>query len=278
VATALEVADPTGTEIRPEPGGAPFGGIADASEPPGRDAGTSGGLTFAWDDAPRPPKPARPRKGPGGRRIWPIALLLLVLLAGIGWGAYLGSSLIGGGNGHSTTTGGSTAGTTAQTSGTTAVTTGAIAVAGLTAASYDPTAGGGDGSEHPTETGNALDGNPSTSWRTDTYRGTADFAGIKQGVGLVLSAPSPVTASALRLTGGLDGWTGRVYTAPGSSPPATIDGWKPVSDPFVARSVPMDIPLSAGPSRLYLIWITKLAPVNAGFAASIAEASLQTAA
>ncbi|MDX6562949.1 MAG: eukaryotic-like serine/threonine-protein kinase [Gaiellales bacterium] len=282
VATALEVADPTATEIRPELAGAPSAGPATASQPTDRDAETSGGLAFAWDDdAQRPPKPARPRKGPGGRRIWPIALLLLVLLAGIGWGAYLGSSLIGGGEGSSTTTGTTgttTAGTTAQTSGTTAGTTGATAVAGLTASSYDPTAGGGDGSEHPTETGNALDGNPSTSWRTDTYRGTAEFAGIKPGVGFVLSAPAPVTASALRLTGGLDGWTGRAYTAPGSSPPATIDGWKPVSDPFVARSVPMDIPLRAGPSRLYLIWITKLAPVSTGFAASIAEVSLQTAA
>ena len=40
----------------------------------------------------------------------------------------------------------------------------------------------------------------------------------------------------------------------------------------------MDVPLTSGPSRLYLICITKLAPVATGFAASIAEAKLQTAA
>ena len=35
--------------------------------------------------------------------------------------------------------------------------------------------------------------------------------------------------------------------------------------------VPMDVPLTGAPSRLYLIWITKLAPTDTGFAASIAE-------
>jgi hypothetical protein len=38
----------------------------------------------------------------------------------------------------------------------------------------------------------------------------------------------------------------------------------------------MEIALSGGPSRLYLIWITKLSPTDTGFAASIAEAKLQT--
>ena len=82
----------------------------------------------------------------------------------------------------------------------------------------------------------------------------------------------------MSLTGGLGGWTGRVYTAPGTAPPTSIAGWTPVSKPFSARTVPMDIPLDGGPSRQYLIWITKLAPAGSGFAASIAEAKLQTAA
>ena len=37
--------------------------------------------------APRPPRPRR-----RARRVWPVALLVLVLVAGIGWAAYLGSS------------------------------------------------------------------------------------------------------------------------------------------------------------------------------------------
>ena len=140
----------------------------------------------------------RPRaRRPGGeRRIWPVVLLLLVLVAGIGWAAYLGSSL-GGGDGGGTAAGTTTAPETTTTtgSGTTGTTTAAGgAVTGLTATSYDPTSGGGDGDEHPEETANALDGSPATTWRTDTYRGTAEFAGIKPGVGLILSSADPVTA------------------------------------------------------------------------------------
>jgi eukaryotic-like serine/threonine-protein kinase len=247
VATALEVAEPSTTEDR----------LSLADEPE--------------DGAPRSPRDP-------GRRLWPIGLLVLVLAAGIGWAAYLGSSLGDGGSANSATSTGPASSTAPGTStGTTTAASGGI-VSGLTASSYDPTGDGGDGDEHPADTAKALDGDPATRWRTDTYRGTAEFAGIKPGVGLILTAPSPVTATTLHLLAGLAGWTGRVYTAPGASPPASLDGWAPASEPFTARTVPMDIPLSGGASRLYLIWITKLAPTASGFAASISEAQLATAA
>jgi len=219
-----------------------------------------------------------------GRRLWPIGLLVLVLAAGIGWAAYLGSSLSDGNGAASTSTPRSTATTTPGTTATTATTaataaTGAL-VTGLTASSYDPTGDGGDGSEHPADTANVLDGNPATIWRTDTYTGSPKFNGSKPGVGLILTAATAVAAAALHLQAGIGDWTGRVYTAPGTSPPASIAGWTPVSEPFSARTVPMDVPLTGGPSRLYLIWITKLAPTEtgSGFAASIIDAQLRTAA
>jgi serine/threonine-protein kinase len=215
-----------------------------------------------------------------GRRLWPIGLLVLVLAAGIAWAAYLGSSLGDGGDAGSAAAAASTGApvTTAPPVTTTAVT--GAPVTGLTATSYDPTGDGGDGAEHSADAANALDGDPATRWRTDTYRGTPAFNGTKPGVGLILSAPTPVTAATLHLQAGIGGWTGRVYTATGTTPPAGIEGWKPVSEPFVARTVPMDVPLTAGPSTLYLIWITKLAPTGSGtgYAASITDAQLKTAA
>ncbi len=267
VATALEVADPAVTQDRPAVDDA---ALAALGEPRPRAVDDSALAALGA---------ARRRAARGDRRIWPVVLLLLVLIAGIGWAAYLGSSLLGG-DGGKAAPGTTTAPTTPTTAGggTTGTTTAAGgAVSGLTATSYDPRSGGGDGDEHPDETANALDGNPATTWRTDTYRASAQFAGIKPGVGLILSAASPVAARSLSLRAGLAGWTGRVYTAPGAAPPDGIAGWTPVSEPFVARSVPMDVPLSGGPSRLYLIWITKLAPSGTGFAASIADAALKTA-
>jgi predicted Ser/Thr protein kinase len=249
VATALEVAEPTAPEY-------------------GRS-----GLLEGLDQAPEP-------RG-YGRRVWTIGLLVLVLGAGVGWAVYLGSSF-GGGGSHaaSLSTTPSTTTTRPPTTASTATTTArGAAVSGLTASSYDPTGDGGDGDEHPAEVANVLDGDPGTIWRTDTYRGSPEFNGAKPGVGLILTAPSAVAASVLRLQAGIGDWTGRVYTAPETTPPASISGWKPVSAPFSARTVPMDVPLTAGPSRLYLIWITKLAPTEAGtgFAASISDAQLRTA-
>jgi predicted Ser/Thr protein kinase len=251
VATALEVAEPSSTGDRPALGG-------------------------ELEDRPERPPGAR------GRRLWPIGLLVLVLVAGAGWAAYLGSSLIGGGSAEATTTSppSTTATTTPKTTGTTTAAAAGAAVTGLTASSYDPQGDGGDGDEHPADAANALDGDPATHWRTDTYRGTPEFNGSKPGVGLILTAPSAVAAATLHLTAGLGGWTGRVYTAPGTSPPAGIDGWTPVSEPFEARIVAMDVPLSGDASRQYLIWITRLAPTETGtgFAASITDAQLKTAA
>ena len=105
------------------------------------------------------------------------------------------------------------------------------------------------------------------------------FGGVKPGVGLILTAPAAVAgAHASASTAGSAAGRAASTARPARTPPATIAGWKPVSAPFIARTVPMDIPLTGGPSRLYLVWITKLAPVATGFAASIAEAQLQTAA
>src|SRR5207237_169116 len=38
------------------------------------------------------------------------------------------------------------------------------------AMSFDPTSDGGDGSEHPELTQDAIDGNPGTAWHTDAYQ------------------------------------------------------------------------------------------------------------
>ena len=113
---------------------------------------------------------------------------MLVLVAGVGWAAYLGSSLIGGGDArddHGDDRRRRRPRRRRRDDGTTTAAP-ARAVSGLTASSYDPRGDGGDGDEHPADAANALDGDPATHWRTDTYRGTPEFAGSKPGVGLIL--------------------------------------------------------------------------------------------
>ena len=108
-----------------------------------------------------PPASARPRPRRRARRLSPLlAVLLGLILIGAGTGPYLlvrGGRQRGGGGG---------------------------AVHLLASNAYDPE---GDGSEHDELVPNATDGNATTFWSTERYRGPT-FADLKHGVGLVLDA------------------------------------------------------------------------------------------
>jgi eukaryotic-like serine/threonine-protein kinase len=134
------------------------------------------------------------------------------------------------------------------------------------AGDYDPA---GDGEESPEATRNAIDGNPTTNWDTETYR--ADLQGVgKPGVGLYIDAGSPVAARRLGLVTSTPGFEAEIY------------GANTVSDDFrrwsrVAPKRPVDetqrITLSTRGRRYryYLIWIVSLPDGNK---ANIMELSL----
>jgi serine/threonine-protein kinase len=119
---------------------------------------------------------------------------------------------------------------------------------------FDP---GGDDSEHPESTQNAIDGNPTTAWDTETYGGGLEGAG-KDGVGLYLDAGSPIAAKRLDVTTQTPGFTGAVYAA-ASGPPEELDGWTKVSADTEFAEVEK-VPLRTGGRqyRYYLLWITEL--------------------
>jgi eukaryotic-like serine/threonine-protein kinase len=122
---------------------------------------------------------------------------------------------------------------------------------------YDPE---GDQEESGDQTQNVLDGNPSTVWDTETYRGGFEGSN-KSGVGLYVEAPAPVAARRLVLTTQTPGWTAEVYAANGV--PAEIGSWNKVSRKVeVGEST--RIPLDTGRQefRNYLLWITSLPEGN----------------
>ena len=228
---------------------------------------------------PAPPKPPRARAR--AARIWPIALLLLVLVAGRRLGRLPRQQPRSGATTRQRRRPAARrARRPAKTSATTAVTTGAAAVERPHGRELRPdAAAAATATSTPTRRRTRSTATRPRPGAPTPTAARAEFAGIKPGVGLILAAPAAggrddAAPDRPARTAGPAASTRR----PGATPPATIDGWTPVSKPFVARSVPMDIPLTGGPSRLYLIWITKLAPVDTGFAASIAEAKLKTAA
>jgi predicted Ser/Thr protein kinase len=153
-------------------------------------------------------------------------------------------------------------------------TKGGSPIAIQSATDYDPE---GDGSEHSDEVQLAIDGNPTTTaWTTETYETGPEV--IKDigpaGVGLYLDAGRDVAAKSAEVRSAEPGWDLTVYGSPGP-PPEDLDGWTEVgkqADMDTHQSVDLDT--NGQRYRYYLLWITKLASTDEGYAVEISDARL----
>jgi serine/threonine-protein kinase len=135
------------------------------------------------------------------------------------------------------------------------------------ASDYDPE---GDGEESPEAARNAIDGNLTTNWDTETYSG--GFAGSnKKGVGLYLDAGRPVAAKQLDLVTSMPGFHAEVFAA--NTVPGQIGDWTKVSGRTrVKQEERIALDTAGTQFRYYLLWIVELPPGNK---ADIRELSLK---
>jgi predicted Ser/Thr protein kinase len=174
------------------------------------------------EGAPHRARTRRPR--------WPLYLLLgLIGAAAIAAGVLT----LGGSNGKHTGTGA-------------AATGGPVTLAGVSG--YDPQ---GTGGEHDADAAKAADGNPSTFWYTEHYR-SADFGGLKDGVGLVLDAGSATKLARVTVTSDTPGFTARIESGSSPSGPFT-----PVSGTQTVNAS-TTFTVSGATARYYVVWITSL--------------------
>jgi serine/threonine-protein kinase len=185
--------------------------------------------------APAPAR-ARPRR-PARSRRRPLAYVLLALLvAGAAFAAVLllgGSSRHHGGSG-----GGGSPGSAVQLHGV---------------GDYVPS---GNPDTHADTAGYATDGDPNTSWITQTY-GTPEFGGLlTQGLGLVLDAGSSVKLARLSVATSTPGFVAHIAAGDSKtgsfatdSTSQTVSGTKTFA-------------LDGRTARYYVVWITQLPPGN----------------
>ncbi|MDX6579159.1 MAG: eukaryotic-like serine/threonine-protein kinase [Gaiellales bacterium] len=216
-----------------------------------------------------PSIPGTPRRG---LRIASIALLVLVLGAGAGLAAYLVH--LRGSNSNAPPTR-PTVGPTTQLVGTTPTTAPALTtVKILSATSYDPQ---GDDTESQYLAPRAIDGNPATFWRTETYKASQNDLAGKSGVGLVLDAGQAVTAKQLTVSTPTPGWQAKVFATRSATIPAGLTGWTTASSTFTMTGTTLKVPLDGPPARYFLLWITKLTGVPGKWAASVSDLRLAAA-
>jgi eukaryotic-like serine/threonine-protein kinase len=125
----------------------------------------------------------------------------------------------------------------------------ALSISGVTA--YDPY--GDNNSEHDAEAPYATDGDRKTYWTTEDYNSGLEH--VKQGVGVVLDAHSPVEVSRITVQTDTPGFTAEIRATNIQGGTTTSVSDKKV----VSRTTRFDIHQSA-PKRFYVVWITKLGP------------------
>ena len=198
-----------------------------------RAGSTTGEATSVLDAVPPPKRKLSGRVG------WNWAAILLTLL--VAGGALVAVKLISDGLGG----GGANKGKGSP-------------VAISSATDYDPQ---GDEEEVGSKIELAVDGNPSgTTWETEHYDDDT-FAGTKSGpnpgVGIYVTAKSPVSARKMIVRSPTPGWDAEVYAAT-AGPPSELSEWgEPVGVAVEASSteeIDLDTPQL---SRYYLLWFNK---------------------
>jgi serine/threonine-protein kinase len=120
---------------------------------------------------------------------------------------------------------------------------------------YDPE---GDEIEHGDDTLFAVDRDPNSTWKTETYN-TAPELG-KAGVGIYLDARPSVAAEQLGVETKTPGFKAEVYGST-EGPPDSIDGWtRLAANAPIENGHRINLDLDGQRYRYYLLWITALPP------------------
>jgi hypothetical protein len=163
---------------------------------------------------------------------------------------------------------------TTPSQSTTAAAGAAITVAGVR--DFDPY--GDPPEENPDTVKNAIDGDPSTSWTTVTYRGNPALGGLKPGVGLMLDLGKEQKVSSLTVHFKGTPTSYDVYAAPAgvTQAPASVDQLDKVGGQQSAPEKSTTTLASTPSTHFVLVWLTKLPQVSGGFRGEITDITVRS--
>jgi serine/threonine kinase PknH len=154
---------------------------------------------------------------------------------------------------------------------TASASTGTQVVAGTTATDLDPQ--GEDKEENPQLAPLVVDGDPATSWRSQTYTQQLGPGGLKTGVGLVVDLGASVDVRRIRVD--LVGSPTDISVFVTPDPPTAVAGLTPVVTETAQTR--LDAPVEAT-GRYVVVWLTSLPAVEGGFRGTVAEVVVRRAA
>ena len=135
------------------------------------------------------------------------------------------------------------------------------------ATAFDP---GGDGDENGDRAPLAIDGDPSTAWRTEGYN-DRDITLLKDGVGLVLTLEEVASLDRLELDSPTNDWRIAVYVA--DAAPPSLEGWgEPVTTTDGLPRGTNRVDLEGRRGGAVLVWILDRGDASGRAPAEITEA------
>ncbi|MBT8239836.1 MAG: serine/threonine protein kinase [Acidimicrobiia bacterium] len=111
----------------------------------------------------------------------------------------------------------------------------------------------GDDTENDDMAGNAIDGDRSTAWKTETYR-RSGFSDVKPGVGYLVSLEGPSVLTRMTIISPTVGWSASIFA--GDSPQPEPDGWP--NGPYVLERIEGNgvVNFDGVTGSHILVWIT----------------------
>lgn len=132
--------------------------------------------------------------------------------------------------------------------------------------SYDPQ---GDQEENGDLIAYLLDGDPTTTWKSDSYRGP-DFGRLKKGVGLTFDLGTPKSVRAVEIDSPQAGWNARIYVS-SRYHSSGVEGW---GEPVAEGRGPFRLDSARG--RYVLVWFTSLPSTDTGYRVDVGEVRIKT--
>jgi hypothetical protein len=226
----------------------------------------------AVDDDGLDDEPAGLAQPTARRRLVVYGVPILALAVVIGLAVWLGSSVLSVAN-NVTEVHGSTPtvpGTSTSAPTTTPTAGKNLPIVGATV--FDPE---GDGQPDNARTvDQSHDGDPATAWATVDYRGSAAFGNLKGGEGVLYDLGSAQPLAGVTITTTMAGSSVEVRT--GAAPDGALDSYAVAGTATLDGTTKVQFSKAVS-ARYVLVWITKLVPSEGGFAANLAEVSVQHA-
>jgi putative peptidoglycan lipid II flippase len=141
----------------------------------------------------------------------------------------------------------------------------------VTATVYSP---GGE-PDNPGQAEQAIDGNPATSWDTDTYHDAVPFPGFKSGIGLLLQLPQPTVVGAVNVDVPSTGTKIQIRSS-ATATPGKLEDTIALTHPVSVHPGHNSIPVNASsPTSYVLVWIPTMGTTNGASRTGLSEVTVQ---